>query len=55
MDKVLFTSKFTESVFQNAEFEDKNKQEMKFTKPSKFQVVEEISLVSLMDQSAMQV
>ena len=34
MDKVLFTSKFTESVFQNAEFEDKNKQEMKFTKPS---------------------
>ena len=34
MDKVLFTSKFTESVFKNAEFEDKNKQLMKFTKPS---------------------
>ena len=34
MDKVLFTSKFTEEVFKNAEFEDKNKQLMKFTKPS---------------------
>ena len=34
MDKVLFTSKFTEEVFKNAEFEDKNKQLMKLTKPS---------------------
>ena len=34
MDKELFTSKFTEEVFKNAEFEDKNKQLMKFTKPS---------------------